>query len=363
MQTKLISFSQQLAEYQQQIDADIAQYAKSLRSQTLNEYGANAYREIDAYLQILERGGKRIRGALAMNAYAMCGGTNETARIMLARAIEMIHAYILIIDDIQDRSAIRRSGPTAHIMLAEYHRKEELGGDADHFGVSIALNAALSGAHLAQQIIAQLPIDEATRLRIITQINSTMVTTAHGQSSDIVSEVVAEVSMQDIEQILELKTAHYTFMSPIALGLMLAGADDKDVAQLKSYALYAGRAFQITDDILGTFGSEFESGKSPMDDVREGKRTVLIAHALTHTTASDKNFLVRMLGKKDITPVEFERTKHILLHAGSLDYAKQLAKNDVARAVEALNNLPATWRQQNVKFLRDLAAKLLDRKS
>jgi geranylgeranyl diphosphate synthase type I len=354
--TSIDIFTDRLAVYRQRIDEDINKFAKQTERETLKKFGANARLEIDAYLSILCRGGKRIRGGLAMAAYEMAGGTDKKLILQAARALEMLHAYILIIDDFQDRSNIRRGGPAAHSLLARYHKRHELAGDAEHFGASIALNAALSGAHLAQQALAELNVDPITKMKVIEQINRTMVTTAHGQTNDIINEVVADVPESDIDRVLEWKTAHYTFLNPLTVGLTLAGADDASIRAIHDYAMHAGKAFQITDDILGTFGSEFESGKSPMDDIREGKRTLITAYALEHTNNENKNFLVQMLGNESISPVEFERCKDILMESGALDYTYQSAKTHVEEALQSLEKV-----DYDTRFLSGLATSLLHR--
>jgi geranylgeranyl diphosphate synthase type I len=354
-------FATRLAEYKQLIDADIARYSKNLERETLQQFGANSRLEIDSFLSILERGGKRIRGSLTILAYEMCGGKDKQMIIEAARALEMFHAYILIIDDVQDHSGIRRNGPTAHVLLGNYHRRHELANDSGHFGVSIAINAALSGSHAAQQVLARLKVSPEVKLKAIQTINNTMVVTAHGQTNDIINEVIAEVSRQDIERVLEWKTAHYTFLNPLTVGMILAGAEDSSIKAITNYAMHAGKAFQVTDDILGTFGSEFESGKSPMDDIREGKRTLIIAHALENTNDENKNFLVQMLGNAQLTPVEFERCKDILIESGALEYAQSYAKKHVSQAIKSLDEHPKNWNQSGAQFLRGLATYLLGR--
>lgn len=354
-------FTARLAEYKKLIDADIATYSKNLERETLQQFGANSRLEIDSFLSILARGGKRIRGALIMLSYEMCGGTDKHMITEAARALEMLHAYILIIDDVQDHSGIRRSGPTAHVLLGNYHRRHELANSSDHFGLSIAINGAISGSHAAQQILTQLKADPELKLKAINTINNTMVVTAHGQTNDIINEVVAEVSRQDIERVLEWKTAHYTFLNPLTVGMILAGAEDGSTKAITDYAMHAGKAFQVTDDILGTFGSEFESGKSPMDDIREGKRTLIIAHALENTNDENKNFLVQMLGNSRLTPVEFERCKDILIESGALEYVQKYAQKHVAMAIGYLEKHPSDWNESGVHFLRGLATYLLER--
>jgi len=358
-------FQHKLAAYKELMDADIAAFAKDIERSTLNYYGANARLATDAYLSILTRGGKRIRGALTMLGYEMSGGTDQQMILQAARVVEMIHAYILIIDDIQDRSPMRRGGPTAHAQLAAYHRKQHLADDPEHFGISLALMSALTGAHAAQMILANLMVDEELRLKAVSILNRTMIVTAHGQTNDIMNEVVADVTEADVDRVLEWKTAHYSFLNPIHMGMVLAGAGCDATDAITPYAKATGRAFQITDDILGIFGTEFESGKSPLDDIREGKRTVLTVYALKHAQGGDKNFLIQMLGNAKLTQSEFDRCKDIIRECGALEYAQTAAKRHVTEAVKALEAADAKqhWQPESVQFLRGLARYLLDRKA
>ncbi len=356
------SFQTTLKGYKQQIDADIAEYSKGVRRSTLQNYGAHSRIAVDAYLDMLERGGKRIRGALTIVGYEMSGGTDTKMIVQVARAVEMVHAYILIIDDINDRSPSRRGGPTAHTMVADYHAKQHYSGDSAHFGESIAMNAALIGNHAAQMIMANLDgVDEQLKLNAISILNRSMTITGHGQINDMFNEVVGQVSEHDINRVLEWKTACYTFLNPLHVGMILAGADCHATDAITPYAMHAGRAFQITDDILGTFGEEFESGKSPLDDIREGKRTLLTNYALLHTKPTDKNFLIQMLGNARLTKIEFERCKDILVESGALAYAREQAKQHVAEALRALTDSPQLWTTKGVSFLSGLAQFLLKR--
>jgi geranylgeranyl diphosphate synthase type I len=354
-------FKTTLGSYKQQIDADIAEYVRHTKKTTLQNYGSSARLAADAYLSILERGGKRIRCALVMMGYEMSGGTDRKMILQAARAIEMIHAYILIIDDIQDRSVVRRGGPTAHILLSDYHRKHSLAADEQHFGISIALNSALIGSHAAQMILVNLDADPVLRNNVLSIVNRTMLVTAHGQTNDIMNEVSAEVTAEDIDRVLEWKTAHYTFLNPLHVGMVLAGADCHATDAITDYAMHAGRAFQITDDILGIFGNEFESGKSPMDDMREGKRTVISQYALKHAKTADKNFLIQMLGNKQLTQAEFVRCKDILVETGALKNAQEQAEHHVKAALASLDSDTNGWTKEGVSFLRGLAEYLVGR--
>ena len=122
----------------------------------------------------------------------------------------------------------------------------------------------------------------------------------------------------------------------------------------------AGSAFQITDDNLGVFGTEFETGKSPLDDIREGKRTLLTTYALEHGSNSEINFLMQMLGNGGLSQLEFERVKDILVETGALDYAKEKAALHVSAAQKALDSNPY-FSDHQTRFLRSLSDFLLTR--
>ena len=356
-------FKAKLGEYKQLIDDDIAAYSKHVQKTTLQQYGASARLVTDGYLDILSRGGKRIRGSLVILGYEMSGGTDRAMILQAARAVEMVHAYLLIMDDIQDRSLTRRGGPTVPVMMAGHHRRHHLAGDSGHFGIAMALNAMGIGNHAAQMILANLDAPENLRLNVISILSHTVIVTAHGQTNDIMNEVVASVDEEAVERVLEWKTAHYTFLNPLHMGMVLAGADCQATDAITDYSIHAGKAFQITDDIMGIFGSEFDSGKSPIDDMREGKRTVLSIYALEHAKRADKNFLLQMLGNDKLTPAEFERCKDILIESGALKHAQDRAASHIKQAVDALDKESGRWAKDGVRFLHGLAQYILTRTS
>lgn len=357
------TFLKQLTVYKKLIDEDIAQYSKQLRRQILQDYGTHSRVAVDAYLDVLSRGGKRIRGALTMLGYEMSGGSDRDMILQAARAVEMIQAYVLIVDDINDRSIMRRGGKAAHIRMAEYYNDQELGHDSQHFGESIAMNAALAGNHAAQVTMASLSVSEVTRLAAMNILNRGMLVTVHGQFNDIFNEVTNKATEQDVYNVTEWKTAHYTFLNPLHIGMTLAGAQQSVLDTVREYAINIGHAFQIVDDILGTFGGEFETGKSPLDDTREGKRTLLSIYALEKANPSDKNFLVQMLGNQNLTRAEFERCQEIIQSTGALDYSRQKADDYVSVALDSLEKAKQDWSSEGTQFLRGLAEYLLVRTS
>lgn len=359
--TDIDIFLAQVKKYKHDINRDIKRFGRDFRAETLNKYGYRSWMAADVFFDVLERGGKRGRGSLVMAGYDMCGGRDKNMIIEAARALEMLHAYLLIMDDIQDRSDMRRGKPSAHTMLADYHQKQHFAGDKDHFGVSIALNSMGIGNHSAQEILANLDVAPELKIKALNILNHTTLITAHGQTNDIISEAADSTEEIQVDQVLEWKTAHYSFLSPLQIGMTLAGADEETVEAVQDYALNTGTAFQIVNDIFGTFGTEEDNGKSPLEDIREGKRTLLTAHAMENATGSNKNFLVQMLGNHELTMAEFDVCKDIIVKSGGLDYAQSMAEQHVEKALASLDTNKTYWGQKGTDFLSGLAKYILIR--
>ena len=277
---KTALFKQQCNRYKQLINADIATYSAHVRTTTQDQYGKYPALVTDAFLDMLGRGGKRMRGMLVLVGYAMCGGTDQQMIVRAATALEMVHAHLLILDDIQDRSTVRRGKPTVHEMLRTYHKEHHLAGRAAHTGVSLALNAVIAGQQAAYMLLAGLNVEAELKIKALGILNQAVMVTAHGQTQDIMQEVTGQASHDDIYHTMEWKTAYYSVLNPLCVGMVLAGAGCEDTDAIRDYALHTGMAFQISDDIMGVFGTQEQMGKSPMDDIREGKQTLLVAHAL-----------------------------------------------------------------------------------
>lgn len=351
----MVSPSTQLQAYQRQINADIDAYAAHVRQATRFEFGAYPAVVTDAFFDILSRGGKRMRGALVMIGYKMCGGQDEQMIVRAATAIEMVHASLLILDDIQDRSATRRGKAAVHEMLKAYHIEQGLRGDAAHTGTSLATNAALTGLHAAQMLIAGLRAEADLRSKASGIIAHAIITTAHGQTLDFVQEISDSTSLDDIEQTMEWKTAYYSILNPLCVGMVLAGAGCEDTDAIRDYALHTGKAFQITDDILGVFGDDSQTGKNNMDDIREGKRTLLTVYGLQHTSGADTAFLKQCLGNARLTRGDFNICCQILRDSGALTFAEQQAVMHINAALKALRiqKRPA-WNSEAIHFLEQL---------
>lgn len=361
--TKNSNFYKTLSEYKKQIDEDVSEFCEQTITVVHENFGGLPVKPVEAYCEILARGGKRIRGALTISGYKMFGGRDDSVARQAAQAIEMLHAYILMIDDIQDRSETRRGGLSAHVILKNEHAKKHLKDDSKHFGISMAMNGALFGAHSAINVLADLNIDAEKKTAVIKNVNDHFLSTLHGQTLDIYNEVIETVDENAVDKVLLWKTAFYTFMNPLQLGAILAGASIQDLEVLEKYSLHAGRVYQITDDIIGVFGEEDSSGKSPMDDIKEGKRTLLTVKALELAPKEDAYFIERMLGNKNLTQSEFHRCRDIISDCGALEYSEKQARDSVIDAINSLEDSSNDWGSEQVEFLKDLVQNLVNRKA
>lgn len=328
---------------------------------TGEQFGDFSHDSMSAYVEVLRRGGKRIRGALTMHTYYALGGKDADVALCAARAVEMLQAYVLVVDDVMDRSPTRRGGPTAHMMLKELHETRRLRDDSLHFGESIATNAALYGAHAALLEIGKLPVSADVRIRALNTLNTLLMATAHGEINDVYNQVAPDITEASVENVLIWKTAYYTFTNPLQFGAILAEADDATLDVLRDYSVHAGRAFQISDDILGVFATEIESGKSPLDDIREGKQTLLTIKALETASTGDASFLRQCLGNPKLSDRDLMRCQQIMRECGALEAAKAEANQSATKAIEILESsiLPDLL----IQFLANLVQYVVERKS
>lgn len=356
------SLKDNLNYYKNLIDTDLASYSKEIESISFEQFGEYSLIATQLFTSILSRGGKRIRGSLAMVSYFMNGGTDEKVALQAARAVEIMQTYLLIIDDICDRSPTRRGGPTAHEMAKKWHIDNHLKDDPTHFGEAIANITGCLAMHLAFDTILKLNINNDIKVKAMANANDNMIITAHGQYNDIYNGVLQTTDSNQLENTLIWKTAYYTFINPLQFGAVLAGVEGEALDTLSDYGLSAGRAFQIIDDKLGIFGNEFESGKSPLDDIKEGKRTIMMAYAIENSAKSDSYFLESCLGNQHLTNNDFEKCKSIITDSGALNYAKAESQKS---ADIALNIIEKTkyWDKSSRQFLQDLVQYIVVRNS
>ncbi|MEY8209673.1 polyprenyl synthetase family protein [Corynebacterium sp. MNWGS58] len=314
----------------------------------LESFFAQRRRELDSIgepvvqaIEYLERfvldGGKRIRplylwagfwaaaaqnDATAARESTQNDGTEDHAAVIrAAAALELIQACALIHDDILDASETRRGKPAVHRQIAHTHGDLDLEGDSSHFGVSIAILLGDMALAWADDLFHGAGISPQALLRAQQPWHGMRQEVIGGQMLDISLEARADESRSLAANVNRFKTAAYTIERPLHLGAAIGGGSDELIAAFRGYGRDIGIAFQLRDDLLGVFGDPDVTGKPAGDDLREGKRTELVALTLTRADATDPaaaNELRRMLGNTADT-ADINRMREIITNSGAVD--------------------------------------------
>ena len=295
---------------------------------------------MDASKQYPYAGGKRMRPAMAVACCGAVGGDRSKA-IPLAVAIEYIHNFTLIHDDLMDGDEKRRGMDTIHV----------------NYGMPTAVLAGDALFAKAFQIICDLDIPAEKMREVLRCVSQSVWDLARGQQMDVNNE--GQIVTEDVYiETIKLKTS-VLFAAAAAGGAIIGGADDATVKAINEYALETGLGFQMYDDYLGVAGDSSKTGKSVGNDIRKGKCTCMITHAIR--SIKDPAVLEEfksILGNMDATDEQCARAKQILEEAGSIDYALNLAKEKVENAIAKISGLPEG---EDKEFMIALARYAIDR--
>lgn len=272
-------------------------------------------------------GGKRIRGALLYWAYIGVGGKEKKKILKVSAAIEMVHLFLLIHDDIMDRGETRHGEKTLHRAFSSKKQKYGLKNDEDHFGESMAIIAGDMLYVIANKIILEAGFDPKISMQSVLKLQSIIENTIIGQSQDLSIAYKKNATEKEVMEMLKNKTAKYTIEGPVHLGAILGGCNDKRTLDILSqYAIPVGIAFQIQDDILGVFGDKKKIGKSVASDIKEGKQSIMVIKARRLATKQKRKKLDAILGKGNITKEEVKIFQDILKSTGVLEYSRKMAE-------------------------------------
>jgi geranylgeranyl diphosphate synthase, type I len=311
--------------------------------------GEAAYigRDYDALTAGLEEfalsGGKRLRPAFAYWGWRAVSSKDADAQMLLLfSALELLHASALVHDDVIDSSATRRGRPTTHIQFAALHRDRQWRGPADQFGVSAAILLGDLALAWADDIVAGVDLPDDGRSRVLRVWADIRTELLGGQYLDIVAEASAAESIASAMTVNTYKTASYTVSRPLQLGVA-AAADRPDVhALFHEVGTNLGVAFQLRDDVLGVFGDPAVTGKPSGDDLRSGKRTVLLATAVELADKSDAAAatLLRASIGTDLTDTQARELCGVIEQLGALAAVEDQIAALTRRALALLADAP-----------------------
>jgi geranylgeranyl diphosphate synthase type I len=325
---------------------------------------------VTGFSRQLLSGGKRFRARFCHLGWS-CGPGNsrrapDEAIVAAAAALEFFHAAALVHDDLIDHSDTRRGHASAHRHLEAFHRRSGFRGDAVRFGRSAAiLTGDLLLAFSDELFDEALDACPDARGRAAKREFSRMrVEVTAGQYLDVLEESAwflrdAAGQIARAETIAIYKSAKYSIEQPLAIGAMLGAVPDDEVARLRRYGLPLGIAYQLRDDLLGVYGDPAITGKPSGDDLREGKRTLLIALARHAMPAGDRDRLDRLLGDPQITSDEVAELQEAIRRSGAVRELEHRVEQQLAAADAALAGAP--FDVAALDALRSIAAEAIHR--
>lgn len=323
------------------------QKEKEILNQKISNYNNNLVKESNPilkenlkYFANLNTNGKLIRGVLVDLGYFLLKNNKEYSND-LALAYEIFQTGILVHDDIIDKDEKRRGVNTIH--FENYNKYKEYSGDEQetkHLGNSIAICIGDFGLYEANKIISTSYKDDSNLSKVLINFNDTVLNTIKGEILDVVlpfesKNIGIDNSLleESIMDIYRLKTAHYTIIGPLSVGLILAGCDEEKLKDISSFGEKVGIAFQIQDDILGIYSDEM--GKVVGSDIKEFKQTILYSHI---AKTEYLNELKAYYGK-DINEESISKVREIFKKSGSLDYSINMMNKLYDESINELNNI------------------------
>ncbi len=283
----------------------------------------------DPLLKYGQNGGKRHRPLICFAACVAVGGDVRQAA-SAASAIEHFHTAALIHDDIADEATLRRGEPCLHLTE----------------GLGIAINAGDLALSLVNGAVVKDPsLSDATKVRVVTELIEMTRRTIEGQALDLgwARDERYDITPEDYLVMATHKTAHYSGAVPLAIGAIIGGGTETQVEALRNYGLDTGLAFQIQDDLLNIEGDAETVGKDFCSDITEGKRTLMVVHALQNS--ADRDRLIAILSSKTTDPAVLAEAVSIMRESGSIEYARNYAENLTSiaknRLIDMLDESPA----------------------
>jgi geranylgeranyl diphosphate synthase, type I len=335
-----------------EVDADLAgQVGRVLaeyfdaRAEETAAIGPDFASAIAALREFVLGGGKRIRPTFAWWGWRGAGGRADgplaESVLRAISGLELLQASALVHDDLMDASATRRGSPTVHVAFAEQHRAEGWLGAPERFGLAAALLLGDVALAWMEDMFADAGLPDDVRRRAVPAWRAMRTEVLAGQYIDMLTQARGDESAEAALRIDRFKTAAYTVERPLHLGAALAGADDELIGAYREFGADIGVAFQLRDDLLGVFGDPAATGKPAGDDLREGKRTLLVSLGLRNAERDgrprDVALLRAALGRPDLGERDVERVRAMLVEVGAVVAVEQRITELTETAMAALD--------------------------
>jgi geranylgeranyl diphosphate synthase, type I len=294
--------------------------------------------------QVAVAGGKRLRAAFAYWGWRAAGGSSSKVGSLLkaAASVELVHASALVHDDVIDASATRRGNPSAHRSFASLRLpprpSEVTSGTAEQFGSSAAILLGDLLLAWSDELFVKSGFKPKAVRRGRVYFDKLRREVVAGQYLDVLAQTRRRGSASDAMRVLLYKSAKYTVERPLQLGAALGKADPDLLHSLSSYGVPLGQAFQLRDDILGVFGQAELTGKPSGDDIREGKRTLLVARAIDRADPTQRSLLDAALGNATLDDHGLAAVQQTLVDTGAVRAVETVISELTSAALATLRD-------------------------
>ena len=310
-------------------------------------------RDLPELLGSLASTGKRIRPTMCYWGWLAAGGHDRDGTfrhvVLAGTALELLHVFALIHDDVMDESASRRGQPSIHTLAAQLHLLSRARGSAQRFGESIAVLVGDLAHAEADYLVASLPAPMRAIWRHL------VIELVHGQSRDITGSAAGRRDLSHARRVARMKSGSYTVERPLQLGAAAAEADGAAVAALSAYGRELGEAFALRDDLLGVWGNPKVTGKPAGDDLISGKPTVILALSRGRLAGAAREARERV-GTPEFSSADVELLQEELQACGVVDEVESLISSHVHAAVDALD--PQLLDSRGITGLTQLAHRI-----
>jgi geranylgeranyl diphosphate synthase type I len=320
LNTALADFSAQESDYLRSIGSELEPVASAMHSFICDS-------------------GKRLRPLFAYIGYLGSGANPDEAAIKASASLELVHVCALMHDDVMDGSDSRRGAPSIHRAFEALHKRENSQGSAEQFGINAAILLGDLALVWSAKMLHQSGIESSSLLRALPMYDEMRVELMAGQYLDIYESTLKSQSVERSLKIARFKSGKYTIERPLHFGASLGSAAPAEIMKIYSrYGLPLGEAFQLRDDVLGVFGNPSETGKPAGDDLREGKRTVLLATTLERVSPAQKSIIEEHIGNTEISSDAVEEIRSIIVNTDALAAVEDLITSLTQSALEAVDS-------------------------